>query len=192
MAFPTIDVKDAANGDVTVNTLPNAGRDDAADSLPVVLSNEDLAKLEAIRALLAGTLTVGLPTDAATQTTLAAVLAKLTADPSTATLQTTANGHLVTLKGGATPTDLSSTIAAGGTAQPLLSAATRARVVIFNPDASEDLWVAPFGTTAVAYGQGSICVPAKWRLTLDGPEASTALSIVGATTGHKFTAWSSV
>lgn len=55
------------------------GRAGSDDSLPVALSSEDLAKLEAIRALLTGSLTIGavalpLPEGAATQTTLAAVL----------------------------------------------------------------------------------------------------------------------
>lgn len=54
-----------------VNGAVLVGRQDAADSLPVVLSNEDLAKLEAIRALLDGTLAVSaaalpLPSGAAT------------------------------------------------------------------------------------------------------------------------------
>jgi hypothetical protein len=80
-------VTDANGVKQTVNTLPTPGRAAATGALPIVLSNEDLAainaitaalaplstdaKLEAVRALLAGTLAVSastlpLPTGAAT------------------------------------------------------------------------------------------------------------------------------
>lgn len=88
-----------------------AGRQDDAESLPVALSNEAIAILNAIGALLAGTLTVGLPAgaataakqdtliakDFATQTTLAAVLAKIIAAPATEAKQDVSNGHLADL-----------------------------------------------------------------------------------------------
>lgn len=70
MPIPTpIGIKDGAGVAVTVNAPLNAGRAAAAESRPVVLATEDKAALDAV----------------ATQTTLAAVLAKLTADPATQT-----------------------------------------------------------------------------------------------------------
>lgn len=48
MPFPTIVVKNAAGTDVTINTTPAAGRVAAAESMPVVLSNEDQTSVGAL------------------------------------------------------------------------------------------------------------------------------------------------
>jgi hypothetical protein len=86
--------------------------------------------------------------------------------------------------------DGSATITAGGTAQNLFSAATPANgFEIGNPDASEDLWVSD-STTAAANGTGSYRVAANGGTytTPTGYKPVGAVSIVGATTGHKITA----
>ena len=88
--------------------------------------------------------------------------------------------------------DISGTITTGNTAQ-VLCAADPARQTVFigNPDPTNDLWVAVLGLTAAANAQGSIRVPANGGgifITRPDP-AQTAFSIVGATTGQKFTAW---
>ena len=43
MAFPTLSVKDGNSAAQTVNTLPNAGQTTSANSLPVVLANDQSA-----------------------------------------------------------------------------------------------------------------------------------------------------
>lgn len=86
--------------------------------------------------------------------------------------------------------DGSTTITAGGTAQNLFSGATPTNgFSVGNPDASEDLWVSD-STTAAANGTGSIRVPANGGLyeTPVGYKPVGAVSVVGATTGHKITA----
>jgi hypothetical protein len=86
--------------------------------------------------------------------------------------------------------DLSTTITAGGTAQTLSAAKSRMVLVIANPDASEDLWVAFNGLTAAANGTGSLRIPANGGvLSFAGDAPQSAVSIIGATTGHKITAW---
>lgn len=48
MALPTIVVKNSAGSDVTINTLPNAGRVAATESVPFVMSTEDKAALDLV------------------------------------------------------------------------------------------------------------------------------------------------
>jgi hypothetical protein len=87
-------------------------------------------------------------------------------------------------------TDLSTTITAGGTAQTLSSTSQRVWLVIHNPDPSEDLWVAFLGRTAATNGLGSLRIPANGgNLSFVGDAPGGAISIIGATTGHKITAW---
>jgi hypothetical protein len=83
-------------------------------------------------------------------------------------------------------TDRSSSITLGGTAQ-VLAAANTARVALVgqNIDPSEDMWLNEVGGTATANTAGSILVPAKATFSVD---TNRAISIVAATTGHKFTA----
>jgi len=101
-------------------------------------------------------------------------------------------GTVVSINSAGTASSLSSTITTGGTAQSLAATSTtRQTISIFNPDSVNDLWVAPFGTTALANGTGSIRIPANGggvSFTLPDP-VQTAWSIVGAVTGQKFTAW---
>lgn len=90
----------------------------------------------------------------------------------------------------ATATDGSSTITVGGTAQNLFGGVSPVHGwAVYNPDASEDLWVSDVGT-AVANGTGCIRVAANGGgyETPSGKTESGVVSIVGATTGHKFTA----
>lgn len=82
------------------------------------------------------------------------------------------------------------TIAAGGVAQNLFGGATPTNGwAIYNPDASNDLWVSD-STTAAANGQGSIKVAANGGgyETPPGYKPSHAVSIIGAVTGQKITA----
>ena len=102
----------------------------------------------------------------------------------------TLDAVLAVLPQAASGTDASSTITSGGTAQNLFSGATPANgFLVFNSDATEDLWIS-MSTTALANGTGSI------RLAANGGGYETplamrpfhAVSIVGTTTGHEFTA----
>ena len=73
----TIDVKDAAGVTRTLEA-PNAnGRQAAASSRPVALSNEDKAALDAIQDAVEATLTVGLPAGASTAANQADILTEL-------------------------------------------------------------------------------------------------------------------
>jgi hypothetical protein len=87
-------------------------------------------------------------------------------------------------------TDGSTTITAGGTAQTAFAAAAVVNgYEIINPDASSDLWISDT-TTAAANGTGSIRIVANGGgyTSPAGMKPSAAVSIVGATTGQKFTA----
>ena len=86
--------------------------------------------------------------------------------------------------------DNSGTITTGGTAQTLFGGAIPANgFAIYNPDASNDLFVSD-STTAVVNGVGSIRVPANGGafVTPTGVKPMGVVSIIGATTGGKFTA----
>lgn len=88
-------------------------------------------------------------------------------------------------------TKLDTTITAGGTAQSLSTLVGRRELFICNPDPSEDLWIAFFGTTAAPNGLGSIRIAANGgTLTAaNGEPPSGPISVYGATTGHKLTGW---
>jgi hypothetical protein len=88
-----------------------------------------------------------------------------------------------------TGTDLSSTITTGGTAQQLTTVPANG-FYVYNPDAALDLWVAMFGTTAVANGTGCIRVQANGGSFVTPPNfvPTGNVSIVGSVTGQKFTA----
>ncbi len=123
-------------------------------------------------------------------------------------LQTDVNGVLKTTgsgSGGATVvsgatnvtlTDCSGTITLGGTAQNAFAAATtRHGFTIANIDATEVLWIS-FTTTAAASGTGSYPLGPADATTFSslssftspiGMGINSALSVVGATTAHKFT-----
>lgn len=86
--------------------------------------------------------------------------------------------------------DGSGTITLGGTAQNLFGGATPVNGFgIYNPDANEDLWIS-LSTTAVLNGQGSIRIAANGGgyETPSGSRPFSSISVIGLTTGHKFTA----
>lgn len=98
----------------------------------------------------------------------------------------TANPLAVTQGYLGTGTDRSSSITLGGTAQVLAAAnTTRLALIGQNIDPSEDMWINEVGGTATANTAGSVLVPAKATFSID---TSRAISIVAATTGHKWTA----
>jgi len=91
---------------------------------------------------------------------------------------------------GSVAVDGSSTIATGGTAQTLFGGVVPANgFLIANPAASGDtLYFNDAGAAAVA-GAGSIPVaPGAVFVTPSGYKPAGAVSIIGATTGDKFTA----
>ncbi len=99
-----------------------------------------------------------------------------------------------------TLTDCSGTIATGGAAQnAFTAAATRHGFTIANIDTSEVLWMS-FTTTAAASGTGSYPLAPATATTFasltsftspPGMGINTALSVIAATTSHKFscTVW---
>lgn len=95
-----------------------------------------------------------------------------------------------------TLTDCSGTIASGGAAQNAFTAsASRHGFTIANIDTTEPLWIS-FTTTAAASGTGSYPLAAADATTFanltsftspPGMGINTALSVIGATTSHKYT-----
>jgi len=87
---------------------------------------------------------------------------------------------------GVTYRDRSGTITTGGTAQELAPASpSRDHMPIGNPNATGSLWVNDYGGTAAANGAGSTEIaPGQTVQT----RSRNAISIVGATTGMKFSA----
>lgn len=88
-----------------------------------------------------------------------------------------------------TATDGSGTITTGGTAQNVFGATVPTNGwAVYNPDASETMWVSDTATAA-PNAAGSIPVFAgSGYETPPGRKPLGAVSIVAATTGHKFTA----
>lgn len=94
-----------------------------------------------------------------------------------------------------TPTDCSGTITTGGTAQNAFTAgSTKHGFTILNFDTTEPLWIS-FTTTAAANTVASYPIPAATASTFAGAGSfttpmgfgmNTALSVVAATTGHKW------
>jgi hypothetical protein len=95
-----------------------------------------------------------------------------------------------------TATDCSGTISSGGAAQNAFTAQTTLHgFTIMNIDTTEPLWIS-FTTTAAASGSGSYALQAATATTFAGPGTFTtpagfglnhALSVIAATTSHKFT-----
>jgi hypothetical protein len=95
-----------------------------------------------------------------------------------------------------TATDCSGTVTSGGTAQNAFTAQTALHgFTIANIDTTEPLWIS-FTTTAAASGAGSYPLPAATVTTFAGFGSFTAppgfglnhaLSVIAATTNHKFT-----
>lgn len=87
--------------------------------------------------------------------------------------------------------DASGTITTGGTQQTALAAQTgRKYLLIQNPStASEVLWINLTGNAAID-AAGSVSIEAGGALTFEGEsQCSNAVSVIAATTGHKFTIW---
>lgn len=94
-----------------------------------------------------------------------------------------------------TPTDCSGTVTTGGTAQNAFAASsTRHGFTIVNLDTTEPMWIS-FTGTATANTVGSYPIQAATATTFAGAGSytspigfgmSTALSVVAATTGHKW------
>ncbi len=192
----TMNVKDAGGSTVAVEK-PNAnGRASAANSRPVALSTEDKAALDAV----------------ASQTTLAAILAKLIAAPATEANQATIIGHVDGIEGSlasilakiiAAPateakqdalialstlpagTDRSGSITAGGTAQQLAAANANRKSLTVQNISDADLWINEIGGSAAVDTTGSWKIPAGSAFSVS---TNRAVSIIGATTGKKFTA----
>jgi hypothetical protein len=85
------------------------------------------------------------------------------------------------------PVNRSGTITTGGTAQNVFAAAAR-RSYFFQNISAGDLWASWVGT-AVADAAGSFKIVAGAAIQSESIAENTALSVVGATTGQKFTAW---
>lgn len=91
------------------------------------------------------------------------------------------------------PGNCSGTITSGGTAQTMLIANTnRKGFQVLNFDTTEPMWIS-FTGTAAANTIGSYPIPAATATTFAGAGSyysnigfNTAISIVAATTGHKF------
>ena len=82
------------------------------------------------------------------------------------------------------------TIAAGGTAQNLFGGVVPANAFwVGNPDTSEDLWISD-SVTAAPGAAGSVKIPPGqvYETPIGYKPPGTPISIIGATTGHKFTA----
>ncbi|MER8455847.1 hypothetical protein [Mesorhizobium sp. M0643] len=82
-------------------------------------------------------------------------------------------------------TDRSGSITVGGTAQQLAAANTSRRGLTGQNISSGDLWLNEIGGTAAADTAGSIRVRPDAVFAI---ETNRAISVVGATTGQKFTA----
>lgn len=163
----------SVGGSVAVTgTFYQATQPVSAASLPLPTGAGTSAKQDTIITAL-GTL--------GTQTTLAAILAKLIAAPSTEAKQD-ALIALATLVAG---TDRSGSITTGGTAQQLAAANSARKSLTIQNISDVDMWVNEIGGTAAADTAGS------WKVTAGSAFAvstNRAISIVAATTGKKFTA----
>lgn len=82
-------------------------------------------------------------------------------------------------------TDRSSTITTGGTAQTLAAIHTQRRSLTGQNISTGDLWINEIGGTAAADTVGSYKIPSGATFSI---KTSRAISIIGATTGQKFTA----
>lgn len=112
---------------------------------------------------------------------LASILAKIIAAPATEAKQD-ALIALSTLPAG---TDRSGSITDGGTAQQLAAANVSRKSLTVQNISDADMWINEIGGTAAVDTAGSWKVPAGSVFSVS---TNRAISIVGATTGKKFTA----
>ena len=88
----------------------------------------------------------------------------------------------------ASPTDRSSTITTGGSAQVAMAALTTRKGYFFQNISSESMW-GSFTGTAAPNAAGSFPIQPNGVIRSTQACETTALSIYGATTGKVFTAW---
>ena len=88
----------------------------------------------------------------------------------------------------AAPIDRSSTITTGGAAQDAVAALATRKAYFFQNISSESMW-GSFTGTAAPNTVGSFEIVPKGVIRSTTTCETTALSIYGATTGQKFTAW---
>ena len=88
----------------------------------------------------------------------------------------------------ASPTDRSSTITTGGAAQVAMAALATRKAYFFQNISSESMW-GSFTGTAAPSTVGSFEIVPKGVIRSTTTCETTALSIYGATTGQKYTAW---
>ena len=88
----------------------------------------------------------------------------------------------------AAPTDRSSTITTGGAAQVAMAALSTRKAYFFQNISSESMW-GSFTGTAAPSTVGSFEIVPKGVIRSTTTCETTALSIYGATTGQKYTAW---
>lgn len=195
----TMNVVDGDGNPVAVEKPLAPGRAAEASSRPVVLSTEDKAAVDALatkqdtgNTSLASILTK--LADPATQTTLAAVLDKLSSDPATETTLGAANTSLASIltavsKPTITYVDKSGQVTSGGASQALAAAnANRLGLAIQNLS-SGDLWVNPNGVDATPTSPSIWLPPGTYFEIPASGVSKTAITIYGATTGQKWSAW---
>ena len=88
----------------------------------------------------------------------------------------------------ASPIDRSSTITTGGAAQAAVAALATRKAYFFQNISSESMW-ASFTGTAAPSTVGSFEIVPNGIIRSTQVCETTALSIYGATTGQKYTAW---
>ena len=86
------------------------------------------------------------------------------------------------------PTDRSSTITTGGAAQVAMAALSTRKAYFFQNISSESMW-GSFTGTAAPSTVGSFEIVPNGIIRSTQVCETTALSIYGATTGQKYTAW---
>ena len=99
-----------------------------------------------------------------------------------------ASNPLPVLNANAAPTDRSSTITTGGAAQVAMAALSTRKAYFFQNISSESMW-GSFTGTAAPSTVGSFEIVPKGVIRSTTTCETTALSIYGATTGQKYTAW---
>ena len=98
---------------------------------------------------------------------------------------TSAGGSTITTAPLAAGTDRSGSITAGGTAQQLAAANTSRKSLTGQNISSGDLWINEIGGAAAVDTAGSFKIPSGATFKIG---TSRAISIVGATTGQKWSA----
>ena len=99
-----------------------------------------------------------------------------------------ASNPLPVLNANASPTDRSSTITPGGAAQVAMAALATRKAYFFQNISSESMW-GSFTGTAAPSTVGSFEIVPNGIIRSTQVCETTALSIYGATTGQKYTAW---